>query len=148
MNLNHCYQCQGPLLPDNRKRKELRPRKCKHCVAARAVEKRASDPVRLLKHRLYNTLVHAWPEIDSSMYSAETVQHVLQRWSAKSVLSGETTVQLLCITPYRRDCVPRLQDLVLVTSREAQRMARLSPEKLRQAFPAAVWEELIEQTQH
>ena len=142
MNLNNCYACNGPLVPGNRKRKELRPRKCPACIAARVAEKRATDPVLLLKHRLYNSLVNKWPDIDANMYSAETVKYVMQRWGGKSVLSGESSAQLLCITAFRRDRVPRLQDLVLVTSREAQRMARLSPEKLSKTFSAAIWEEL------
>lgn len=73
--------------------------------------------------------------------SKETILLVWQRWGGSSVISGENNPMLLCVTTYNAPndmTMPTRDDLILLTSREAQSLGRLSNERRIAAFPPAV----------
>ena len=137
MDATHCSACQGTLPDDGKTRKRNRPRKCKACNTAAAMARRKEDPVRLLCHRL-NNACRRLGITDPQMWSPQTVRRVWERWGGKSVLSDEGNPELLCIVSYwDTDRVPLcVEHLVLVTSREAQSLARTADRRGR--FPEHV----------
>jgi hypothetical protein len=66
---------------------------------------------------------------------------VWERWEQKSVISGETDWSLLCIVPYAKhdkDHPPGINDLVVVTTKEAQKMGKLKGEERASKFPQSI----------
>ena len=127
-----CRICHQPLQAatlSTKKRTLSRPRRCPSCTNAAALRRRHNDPVTLLAHRWRTNATKHWPQADVSLWSTATVRRVWKRWQGKSVLSDESDYRLLCIAPYDRhdpDQPPTPDRLVLVTTREAQRLARMS----------------------
>lgn len=132
-----CSACQTPLPDDGKTRKRNRERKCKECNTAAAMKRRKEDPVRLLAHR-FNNSCRRVGAMDHDLWSMKTVKWVMDRWNGKSVLSDESNPELLCIVSYfDTESVPiQKEHLVLVTSREAQSLARAKDRRLR--FPEEV----------
>jgi hypothetical protein len=140
-----CSSCDSLLPPDQKTRKHLRPRKCPTCVAERAKERR-SEPVKLLKHRWNGACRRLYPDCDKEMWSDKTVEHVFERFEGKSVISGEDNPELLCVFAFFKSTnePPTRDQLVLVTSREAQSIAReKTQEKRAQRFPQKIQDEMM-----
>lgn len=136
----HCYECKEELPKDGRMRKRNRPRKCKACNMQAAMKRRKEDPMRLLAHRLNNSMRRVYPDAnDIDIWSLENVKHVFERFGGKSVISNEANPEYLCLFPYFKptpDCPPTRETLVLVTSREAQSIAHSKTQEERNArFP-------------
>jgi hypothetical protein len=89
-----------------------------------ALERRHDDPILTLHHRFYNTVKRRWPDAPRSLYAKEVVQRVYQKFQGKSQISGESDYRLLCIFAYPSAEPPAEHQLILVTSREAQALAR------------------------
>lgn len=100
----------------------------KRCVACK--KKAAGDPIRLLKRRFYNSARKMWPEA-THLWSTETVRAVFTRCEGKSVESGNDNVEILCIYSKKRsrESEPTVDDLVLLTSKEARTRAVHDREK-------------------
>ncbi len=139
-----CYACHGPLVGDGRARKRQVPRKCAACRKRAILVRRNKDPLVRMQHRWYNAAHRLWPAAPKALWSAATVKHVYERWARKSVLGGETDPKLLCISYYRHpslvDGAPELHQLVLVTSKEAQSLARSKADQRHLSFSPAVRE--------
>lgn len=137
-----CCTCHAPLPDDGRTRKRNRERRCKACNAAAAIKRRKEDPVRLLCHRL-NGACRRLGITDPHMWAPQTVKRAMERWGNRSVLSGESKPELLCLVSYwDTNAVPlKPEHLVLVTSREAQSLARDKERTAR--FPAHVKQAML-----
>lgn len=126
-------------MEDNREvRVRNRQRACTKCRNQRAVERRRANPVSLLQHRWYNSATKLWPAADPSLWSMETVRGVYNRWGGCSVISEEADVDKLCVSYFHHKTAtpPALDELVLLTTKEAQSVARM---KHREAcFPAGI----------
>lgn len=136
-----CSQCDVELGDDGKTRKRNRTRKCGECVKQAAIKRRRDDPVRLLSHRWNNSCRRLYADPPSSMWATATVKAVLERCEYKSVISGETNTELLCVFTFfmARDFLPTIEQLVIVTSREAQSISKeQTQEKRSSRFPAHV----------
>lgn len=139
-----CRECHGELVDDGKSRKRLRQRRCKSCKEATTKQK---DPVKVLSHRFNVALQRLFRgKAEPKHWSVETVQHVLKRFDSKSCISGEGNLDLLCLFPYDQlERPPEVDEIVLVTSREAQSISRAkSSEERRSSFPLHV-QHLMEQ---
>jgi hypothetical protein len=113
---------------DGKVRKKNRARRCKRCHNLTVVKRRKEDPVKLLKHRLYNMMHRSHPGANPALHSRDLVERVLARWDSRSVISGVTDPSELCIISYRKlnpGELPEENDFVIVTSKEAQELAKL-----------------------
>jgi hypothetical protein len=124
-----CRLCHAPLPDAERTRK--RGRQCGDCKRAAILKRRHEDPVAKLTHRWYNAARRLWPHAPRTLWSRATVQHVYTRCRGMSVLSEEDNVGALCVSYTRRDghSPPALEELVLLTTREAQSLARMPKEQ-------------------
>lgn len=126
--MSFCWECAAPLEMVVGKRNG--GKRCRKCKNAAVVKHRHNDPCKRLQHRLYNTFHRMWPKADKNLWSMKTVKEVWERCEQKSVISGETNPELLCISykhkPAEKDDPPLLEDLVVITSKEAQSFAKLS----------------------
>jgi hypothetical protein len=137
-----CSQCNKPLPSDNKTRKRLRSRKCASCLATSAKTRR-NDPIEVLRHR-WNGSCKRYPDADNELWSRKTVQTVYERCIKKSVISGEDRVELLCLTSFfMSNTAPKPEQIVVVTSREAQSLAReKTQEKRAQRFLQEIQEQM------
>jgi hypothetical protein len=74
----------------------------------------------------------------ASLWSSAIVQSVMEQCGNKSVISGETRPELLCVFNYfmARDFLPTPKHLVIVTSREAQSISKAKTQEERnKRFP-------------
>lgn len=134
-----CSVCHAELPLDPKVRKRQRPRRCKRCNARAALNRRKSDPVLLLQHRWSNNARKHWPDAPASLCSIETVGYVWDRWGRQSVLSGIADHMLLCVSPAIKSSDPPTRDqLILLTSREAQSLSRTSKEERMAQLPEHV----------
>lgn len=119
-------------------------RRCKKCRSVRVLQARKRDPVLQLHHRwTTNVRVH-WPKSPKELRSVETIRYVYERWKGKSVLSENSTVQDLCITPFDGLAQePNSQRLVIVTTKEAQTLGRMKATERVKAFPTWVQEAMV-----
>ena len=126
-----CSRCNTELSDDGKKRKRVRPRMCKQCAGTAALNRRKSDPIRLLAHRWQNNAKKHWPEADPTIWCRATVQHVWEKCHGKSVLSGMSDPLFLCIAPMvkNKDVPPSIEDLIVLTSHEAQSLARIDNDR-------------------
>ena len=142
MDTLKCTECQKVLPCDGKvRRRAPRPRRCKECRNADAKRKRLADPVALLSHRWRTNAIKNWPSIGKYLYKRPAVRRVWERWGGKSVISGETDWKLLCIVPFAKhdkEHPPALNDLVVVTSKEAQRMGKLAGNARAEKFPQSI----------
>lgn len=137
-----CSHCHQGLPDDGKSRKRNRPRRCPDCIKKEKEERLRLHPEIKMAHRWGNTCRKHWPNAPTTLYSAKTVKYVMDRFENKSVISGEDDLQYLCIYPYYRgDTPPDYKYLVLVTSKEAQSIARCkTQEEQNERFPAHVRE--------
>lgn len=135
-----CSSCQQDIPFDGKIRKRNRTRKCANCNVQAAMKRRKEDPARLLSHRLNNSMRRLYPNASPTLWSLETIRYVINRFDNKSAIGGETNMELLCIFPYiKSDQAPGIDDLVLITSREAQSITRCKTQEDRAArFPANI----------
>lgn len=117
-----------------------RPRRCKACSAATVVKRRRDDPVKLLQHRWYNSCRKSSWIRNATLWSPATVQYVYQRWEKRSIISGTCEPEDLRIVPYhgKDHGVPKTQELVLVTAREAQVLSKKTGTTRASYFPPEV----------
>ena len=100
-----------------------------------------------------------WPNapkaVVKNLYSVKTARYVLERWDGRSVLSSDSATPTdgdLCIFPLQKPPplldeelpVPTLRNLVLVTSKEAQRLSHMKPAKCWAQFDQRV-QQLVSQ---
>jgi hypothetical protein len=137
-----CYVCDDVLADDCKKRVRVCPRKCAGCKADAVYKRLKTDPVAKIQRRLYNALRKVDGDVESTIWSRETVDYVLRRWERKSAISGDDDLADLTITPYKKGIVDSRDDLVLVTSKEAHRMGRMNPHRRRMQFPQHVQQEM------
>lgn len=123
-----CLTCQGELQDDGKTRKRNRPRKCQPCLKESRAKRLQEQPELVLAHRWCNACLRLYQNPPPSLYSAETVKYVMNRFEGKSVVSGNDDLTQLCVFPYfKKDSesyIPDMGHLVLVTSREAQSISR------------------------
>jgi hypothetical protein len=138
-----CSQCETPLPPDNKTRKRMRPRKCASCLAASAKARR-DDPIETLRHRWNGSCKRMYPDAENELWSRRTVEAVFERCGKKSVISGEDRAELLCLFSFfKGNIAPTPDQIVLITSREAQSLAReMTQEKRAQRFPREIQEQM------
>ncbi len=137
----NCLQCEAVLADDGRQRKRNRPRRCQKCNSENATKRRRESPVLMLAHRWNNSCRRLYKNPPPSLWSPATVKAVLERCEYKSVISGTTDHELLCIFPFFMDRtkLPRVDQLVILTSREAQSVSKAKTQEERAArFPAAI----------
>ncbi len=140
-----CAQCKSELPHDGKQRKRNRPRNCRKCNIDAAVKRRKDDPVRLLAHRWNNSCRRLYTDPHPSLWSPATVESVMVRCEHKSVISGEANAELLCVFPFFKETTtpPQPKQLVIVTSREAQSIAKAKTQKERGArFPPHIQEQM------
>ena len=142
-----CRICHQPLQASTSTKKltRARPRRCPSCTNAAALRRRHNDPVHLLAHRWRTNATKHWPQANTSLWSTATVRRVWKRWQGKSVMSDESDYRLLCLAPYDRhdpEHPPSPDRLVLMTTREAQRLARMSNRT--EHFPHRVQQSMAE----
>lgn len=137
-----CTVCENNLPVNDKPRKRTpRPRRCRDCRNKDALRRRAADPIALLSHRWRTNSTKHWPAIGKYLYKKPAVRHVWERWQCKSVISGETNWNLLCIVPYAkhdREHPPSINDLVVVTTKEAQNMGKLKGDERAAKFPPEI----------
>lgn len=137
-----CSNCNQLLEDDGIPRKRKKMRKCDRCTRAIRARRRKETPCSLLRSKWYCATSKKYPLISPDLRLMDTVEFVWNRWEGKSVISGIANASLLCITPYKlfdsgRDITRN--DLVLVTSAEAQMLAKISDQNVRIAkFPPEV----------
>lgn len=136
MSETFCYECKAPIVEVTEGGKRVRGRRCRQCKNAAVVRRRHTKPLALLQHRFYNSAHRMWPHADPSLWCIETVRTVYDRCQGKSVLSGESNAAHLCISFKHKDLQtpPPLEDLVVITTKEAQSLAHMSPEKRAKHF--------------
>lgn len=135
-----CKKCNDPLVDDGQVRKKKRPRTCGKCRAAQRISARHTDPIKMLFHRWQTAAHKRWPSIDRNLLTMDAVKRVWEQCGQKSVISGETDVKHLCISCYGivSPMVPTSieDDLVIVTSLEAQRISKAKSAEVQKAmFP-------------
>lgn len=134
--MSFCWECgeeveeekkEGEDVALKKTKHKARGRRCKKCKNAAVVKRRHNNPCASLQHRLYNTFHRMWPNASSELWSMNTVRMVWERCEKKSVISGETNPQHLCISykhkPSEKDEPPTIDDLVVMTTKEAQILA-------------------------
>jgi len=139
MELEKCYACNDILPP--RIRKRVRPRRCVLCNNKAAAERRNGDPVLYLHHKWGSNVNKHWPDADPKIRSVETVRHVWDLCEHKCVVTGTDNVKLLCIAPvesHTHKGPPTIEQLVILTTHEAQSLSRASNEKRLERFPEEV----------
>lgn len=125
METHQCSSCHSELPIDGKTRKRNRSRKCTRCNTQAAMKRRREDPIRLLSHRFNNACRRGYKNPSPHLWSTKTVSQVFRRFEGKSCISGESDAKLLCIFPLLKSTgPPSIDDLVLVTSREAQSISR------------------------
>lgn len=132
--MQYCSVCSNSLESDGKVRKRLRPRKCGECIRKTS----PTDPVKVLSHRFNVALKRSFPkEARPEHWSVETVKFVLKRFNFKSCISDEDNLNRLCLCPYEKlDRPPEADEIVLVTSKEAQRISKTQSSEERKAnFP-------------
>jgi len=146
LKMSFCWDCGTALAvieeeeeeEEGNKKRTRKGKRCKKCANAAVVKRRHANPCALLQHRLYNTFRKTWPNADPSLWSIETVKEVWERCEQKSVISGETNHKNLCISykrrPANKEEAPLLEDLVVITTKEAQALAHYSHEKRLEKF--------------
>jgi len=143
-----CRGCDAVLEDDGVVRVRNRKRFCPKCRNGRAVAKRKQNPVSRLQHRWFNSASKLWPNADTNLWSIHTVQRVYKRWQQRCVITGDTDIQHLCVSYYRarKEDPPQIDELVLLSTHQAQRLAasgRNDPKWRREdAFPEDVQDEL------
>ncbi len=140
-----CTQCKAELPDDGKERKRNRPRRCRKCNGEAAIKRRRMDPTRLLAHRFNNSCRRLYTDPHPSLWSPATVEGIMERCEHKSVVSGETNTDLLCIFPFFKDtsAPPQPQHLLLCTSREAQSIAKCKTQEERSArFPQHIQDQM------
>jgi hypothetical protein len=123
-----CSSCNRDLPSDGKVRKKRRPRKCNSCKNQNRVKQRREDVVSMFRHRLRNMLSRQCPNAPHTLYSNESITRIMDRWERKSVLDGTSTAGDLCIICYKKlgeGEVPTENDMIIVTSRQAQALAKL-----------------------
>lgn len=128
--MSFCWECGEQSVKDDgddvKPKRKSRGRRCKKCKNAAVVKRRHKDPCALLQHRLYNTWRKLWPEA-TELWTIETIRMVWERCDKKSLISGETNPDLLCISyqhkPRDKKDPPTIDDLVVITTKEAQVLA-------------------------
>jgi len=133
--LKYCKVCNEKLDDDGKERKRKRPRMCESCTK-NSLAKRRKIPIYRLKARWVTSCHRRRPLIDSNLVTLETIQHVFERWGGKSVISGDKDIEHLCITcykPFNNSREITLNDLIIVTSQEAQKLSRIKNADLYQA---------------
>lgn len=137
-----CTLCKKNLPVDDKPRKRApRPRRCNTCRNQEALRRRSADPIALLSHRWRTNSTKHWPGIGKYLYKKPAVRRVWERWERKSVISGETDWNLLCIVPYAKhdkEDPPDINDLVVVTTKEAQNMGKLKGDDRAAKFPQVI----------
>lgn len=144
-----CTACQEALPSDGKTRKRNRPRRCHECNVQAARARMQTDPVRLLSHRYNNACRRLYgQECDPRHWSLDVARFVWHRFGGKSVVSDTADPALLCLFAYRRSATPPApEELVLVTSREAQSISRATSEEERRArFPPHIQQQMETQT--
>jgi hypothetical protein len=143
----HCTSCDAPLPDDGKKRTRNRDRHCAPCLAKKRKSRRQADPVALLTSRwTTNAKKHWGKKVLCSLYSRQTVQKVYERWDKRCVITGASDVLHLCIAPAVRskDEAPDVSQLVILTTNEAQSLARVKGLAERMArFPKDVQDALL-----
>ncbi len=120
-----CSVCAASLPADGLTRKRHRSRKCKTCNNQAALDRRRSDPIARLQHKLCNNLKKHWPTAQANLWSRETIEYVLEKWDKKCAITGETNFINLCIVPAVKHTLPPTRDqLVLLTIHEAMSLSR------------------------
>jgi len=140
-----CSQCSAELPDDGKTRKRNRTRRCRKCNGEAAVKRRKEDPVKLLSHRLNNSLRRLYTDPPPSLWAPATVASIILRCNYQSVVSGETNMDLLCVFSFFKDTtrVPRPEHFVIVTSREAQSIAKCKTQEERSArFPQHIRDQM------
>lgn len=138
---NKCSVCQDNLPPDGKTRKKRRLRKCKTCKNQSRAKQRQEDAVTLLKHRLRNMLLRQCPTAPRTLYGVDSVTRIIDRWERKSVIDGTSSIGDLCIICYKKlgeGEVPTENDMILVTSRQAQTLAKLDADARLAKIPPEV----------
>lgn len=131
--MSKCYVCGALLEDDGKVRRRQCARRCRRCKNASLLARRRADPVLLLQHRFYNSVQRHWPDADPALWSVETVREVC---GGKSVLSQEDDTNLLCVSWVRKRAAK--EELVLVTTKEAQSLAHMDEAKRVAQFPENV----------
>jgi len=136
-----CTVCAKKLPKDGKARIRVRARCCKHCKGKIVLWRRQTDPVKALHHRFYNNVRRIWPASTperEALLSIDITRATYERWAGKSVISGESDP--LCVSWLHKHtpkcCVPSESELVLLTTHEAQSLARAPTDAKRlRAFP-------------
>lgn len=130
---SHCYVCNTQL-PEP-KGESRRRRQCRKCIQTTSRKRRRKDPVKLLYDKLYASQ-RKRPSLPKEMLNKDLVQRVYDRFEHKCALTGVSDPSLLCITS-KSWARPKLEeDLVLLASKEALRLSRLSREERDKLFEA------------
>lgn len=143
-----CRVCREILEDDNVQRvRKNRQRRCFKCNNAAAIKRRKDNVISGLQHKFYNSASKRWGKDVSHLWSAETVAYVWVRWNKRSVLSLENRPLYLCITCYKILApgeLPTRNDLVIVTSNEAQSLAKMRDPAMRLAKFAPAVRDMID----
>lgn len=139
-----CSNCNEPL-PDKRPRKRQRSRKCRQCYNKIAAERRENDPVRRLQHKWHNSAVKRWPRADPSLWSLKTVKEVYERCDKKCIITGLEDPTHLCVTYIiYTDEPPPTDQLIVISTHEAQSIGRASNERRVKHFPKEIQQRFSE----
>ncbi len=132
--MDRCNMCFQEMPKVERQRK--RSRRCKKCVSNVHAETRKKDYLKVIqnrwrsklaKHRIYKTHV-----VDYTV-----VKDVVEKYNRRSMISGEKDPSLLTITSrsgLEDGIEPTIDDLILVTSKEAEKLAKAKNKKERSAL--------------
>lgn len=134
--MSKCYVCGATLEDDGKACQRQCARRCRRCKNASLLARRQANPVLLLQHRFYNSVRRHWPDADPALWSTQTIRQVYERCGGKSVLSQESDANLLCVSWVRKR--PATEELVLLTTKEAQSLAHMDEAKRVAQFPQGV----------
>jgi hypothetical protein len=130
-----CRKCHsdGPFYPSWELRSNYL---CKKCASAAVKESRTRDPARMLAYRATQNL---GCHVPSSM-----VERVLQRCQYRSIISGESDPNILCLVPYFRELPLEDWHCLIMTRYEARAFARAHSPAM---IPESILRQLYSQRQ-
>lgn len=130
---NSCYVCYKSLPPrEEESIKVHRKRQCKKCIQKASRERAQKEPIKSL-HTKLSSSQYKRPTLPKKEISKETVKMVYERCGKKCVLSGERDHRLLCISSKSGDS-KNIDDLVLISTKEAHRISRFEKEEREKLF--------------
>lgn len=112
-----------------RKTPKPRARRCPTCTTEAGKHRRRTKVNVQVQYRWSNSARKYWPGASRDLYSMATVNYVLQECNYQSVIDASRDNLCIISVPHPSQGIPTMDQLALVTTRQAKSISHMSHEK-------------------